>query len=581
MKRLVLLPILAITSVAYSQASNVKYPGVTEKDFAPLEMNVKFKDSASLQRAMSMIPGRAVDSIPQIGVVKFKLNPGQSVLNVVNNMTKSGLVEFAEPNFRKQLLGSRTSMSTIAALTSLAKQATKVPNDPSYNLQYGPAQMKLPQAWNFSTGKASVVIAVIDTGINPTHEDLKNKIVAGQYDFSDNDADATDDTGSGHGSHCAGIAAAETNNGIGVAGASWKCSVLPLKIFPNAFDTTSAKAVTYAADKGVKVISMSYGSSFQSATEQAAMTYAWSKGVLPVAAAGNNNSNSKFYPAGLNNVLSVGATTSQDIKASFSNYGDWVSVAAPGENIYSTFLGATNAYVYESGTSMACPNVAGCAALLFAYSPIATNQIVLNALQKTCDASKDANGNSWVKNGRVNMYKAMLAMPSPDPFFNRPNSAGVFVGPSFTEGTTQSEVSASVAASWLGYADGTSFNIDSVFLKGTGQIASLTTSIPFAQTFSNVSGGTLRFVAKTSQPVSGFVLVFNPATGAYVNYGSVTLGKSAKTYDMLLPSNFGSLVQSGKVTFIFRTVAPSRLLIPSYTLSVDQVVITGYENTSN
>lgn len=588
MKRSAFFPVLAITSftflssVSMGQAYDSKYPGVTEKDFAPQELLVKFKSTTSLQEGLSKVPGNVIGQIAQIGVVKFKLNSGQSVLAVAAALEKTGLVSYAEPNFVEHLFKAKSSFNSLAYLTAMAKQGTKVPNDPKYPQQYGPAQMRLPQAWALTQGKASVVVAVIDTGINPTHEDLKNKIVAGQYDFSDNDANATDDTGSGHGTHCAGIVAAETNNGIGVAGAGWNVSILPIKIFPNATAAVSAAAITYSADKGAKVLSMSYGSGFKSQTEQDAINYAFNKGVLPVAASGNDNSSQKFYPAGHDNCFSIGATNIDDKKASFSNYGDWVHVSAPGENILSTFLGATNAYVFESGTSMACPNVAGSAALLFSYTPLATNVLVRNALQSTADPSKDNAGNNWVKYGRINVYKALLKLPSPTPFFDRPSAADVFVGPGFTEGNRPANfVNAAGAAVWLGNPDLRNFEVSSVTQKGVGEIASIRAAIPFTRLYSNVRAGALRIIAKSSSPVSGFVLVYNASKQSYVNLGSITLGKEAKTMDISLPNDFQSYVSEGQVNVVLRTVAPGRLGVPAHTVSADQIVITGFEVSNN
>ncbi|MBU1261511.1 S8 family peptidase, partial [bacterium] len=164
-----------------------------------------------------------------------------------------------------------------------------------------------------------------------------------------------------------GIAAASTNNGTGTAGVAWGCKILAVKVLDgggNGDDEGCAKGIIYAADyPGVKVINMSWGSDEPANILKDALDYAYNKGVLLVAAAGNYGKPSKIYPGGYENVLAVAATNSSDKKAQFSNYGDWVDVAAPGEDIYSTIL--NNKYASFSGTSMATPFVSGLAGLLF------------------------------------------------------------------------------------------------------------------------------------------------------------------------------------------------------------------------
>ena len=249
---------------------------------------------------------------------------------------------FAEPNYR--LYATDT-----------------IPNDPSWGSQYGLNNIRAPQGWDTTTGSAAVVIAIVDTGVDLTHPDLSAKIVAG-YDFVNSDAIAQDDNG--HGSHVAGIAAASSNNGAGVAGASWGARIMPVKVLnanKNGSFANAAAGIIWAADHGAHIINLSLGGSSHSTVFQNAIDYAYSKGVTIVAASGNNSNGFVLYPARYSNVIAVGATDSVNNRASFSNYGAELDIVAPGVSIYSTGI---STYFTDSGTSMSTPYVAGLAAIL-------------------------------------------------------------------------------------------------------------------------------------------------------------------------------------------------------------------------
>ena len=297
----------------------------------------------------------------------------------------------------------RASAGVEAAEINFKNELFKTVNDPKANQQWWIPVVKAPQAWDLTTGSASVTVAICDTGVDYNHEDLKSKIAPGGYDVSDKDSDPMDYQG--HGTHCAGIAAAATNNGIGVAGMGYNVRILPVKVFPNSFDDVVAEGITYATDHGAKVVSLSLGRlADSSAILQDAVNYATSKGVVVVAAAGNNGidvTTTGFVPSNLDNVFNVAATNSADQRASFSNYSRTrVAVAAPGEDIFSTLW--PGAYASESGTSMACPMVAGLVGLVRSYAPSATGKEVVNAIMKTAD-----NVGPFVKSGRINAYKAV------------------------------------------------------------------------------------------------------------------------------------------------------------------------------
>jgi LPXTG-site transpeptidase (sortase) family protein len=237
-----------------------------------------------------------------------------------------------------------------------------IPNDPGWRNQYGLLAIHAPQGWDLSTGSAAVTIAVEDTGVDLGHVDLAGKIVPG-FDFVNSDNDPQDDNG--HGTHVAGIAAAVSNNGIGVAGVSWGAHIMPVKVL-NASGNGSyadvAAGIVWAADNGAQVINLSLGGSMPSFVLEDAVNFAYGRDVTLVAAAGNSGSNSVLYPARYPHVIAVAATDSSNNRASFSNFGPEIDVAAPGVAIYSTTL--DNNYAYLSGTSMAAPFVSGLAAIL-------------------------------------------------------------------------------------------------------------------------------------------------------------------------------------------------------------------------
>ncbi|MBN1888717.1 MAG: S8 family serine peptidase [Thermoflexales bacterium] len=320
--------------------------------------------------------------------------------------------------------------------------------------QYGglaDADIDAPEAWDVVTGTESIVIAVIDTGIDRDHPDLDDHMWSNPGetpgDGVDNDGNGyTDDTwgwnwvsdgsdpddyefndprdDNGHGTHVAGLAAAETNNAAGVAGVCWNCKLMSLKAFEsNGVGTTSdiVQAIDYAASKGADVINMSFGSYAESLLLEDTLAAAYGQATL-VAAAGNYGRTSKatqpYYPAAYPYVLGVGATdvgcvpTPQNClqiaerRADFSNYGVNADVGAPGVSIYSTFRGG--GYASMAGTSMAAPIVSGLAALLLSKNPTWSKEMARGQIVKTSDAIYTG------EFGRVNAYSALTVVPTPD-----------------------------------------------------------------------------------------------------------------------------------------------------------------------
>jgi thermitase len=312
----------------------------------------------------------------------------------------------------KELLGSLPFASFVEDDHVVSASAT--PNDPRYSEQWHLPSVSAPQAWDITTGSSDVTIAVIDTGVNYNHQDLQGKCVAG-YNFVDRSTDAMDDHG--HGTHVAGIAAATGNNSTGVTGADWNARIMPIKVLDSqgsGYDSDVAAGIRYAADNGAEVINMSLGSSEYSYTLSEAVNYAFNKGLVIVAAAGNEAS-SVSYPAACDHVIAVGALESSDSLAYFSNRGSALDLTAPGVSILSTIPGG---YGKMSGTSMASPVVAGCASLVLAAHPGYVSSQVEQALKNGATDLGSPGFDTNYGYGKVNAYAAVSGeqpAPVPDP----------------------------------------------------------------------------------------------------------------------------------------------------------------------
>jgi thermitase len=374
-----------VLALVFPLAPNAKAAvAATDAKYVPDEVIVKFKPgtvSAALASINSLANAQVVKHNQKLGfdVVKLK---GKTVEQALAIYKSNPNVLYAEPNY--------------------IFHADWTPNDPYFSTyQWGPQKVGAPSAWDVTTSNSNVWIAIVDTGVQYDHPDLSGKVYLG-YNFVDGNWDPYDLNG--HGTHCAGIAAAVTDNGIGIAGMAPNASILAVKVLDaNGSGTLDnvASGIEYAADAGANVISLSLGGPSGSTTLQNAVDYAWNKGAVLVAAAGNNGSSAPTYPAYYSNVISVAATDSNDNKPSWSNYGSWVDVAAPGVNIYSTY--PTNRYAYLSGTSMATPHVSGLAALLAAQGR--TNSQIRAAIQNTADPIAGT-GTYW-KYGRINAANAV------------------------------------------------------------------------------------------------------------------------------------------------------------------------------
>lgn len=322
---------------------------------------------------------------------------GRTDAEVLNSLAADPQVEYIEPNMRMY--------------------ATSTIDDTYYSEQWGLGQIQAPEAWEEVTGDAQVTVAVIDTGVDYSHPDLKGRVnTANDYDYVNKDKDAKDDEG--HGTHVAGIIAAQLNaQGIaGVAGNS-SVKILPLKVLDaegegDLYDVASA--IMDAADLGADVINLSLGAELGDNQKKApqtlvdAITYAMKKGALVVAAAGNESSNAdRFVPASIAGVVTVSAIDSDRTLADFSNYGSSVDIAAPGVDIISTYPGGR--YVHASGTSQATPFVSGVAALLKTKEPDLTVKELTDRLLATATDLGKTGRDSLYGYGLVNAYRAVQA----------------------------------------------------------------------------------------------------------------------------------------------------------------------------
>jgi len=356
-------------------------------------------------------------------------------------------VEYAEPNFIAHTTAIRQPQQPALA---------HVPNDLLYPQQWHLPQVSDVQAWSITQGNPITVIAVIDTGIFWSHPDLTQNIWTNTGEIPNNGIDddsngyvddvrgwdfvettlpcwtgedcASEDNDPndfyGHGTHVAGIAGAVTDNGVGVAGICRKCRIMNVRAgfaynvgapYPYGVleNDDIVEAITYAADNGARIISMSFGSEENSITMQNVISYAYSQGAILVAAAGNIGNDYPFYPAVYPNVLSVAATDQNDNKAAFSNYGPWIDTAAPGTNILSTVIpgimwgciDTLGGYGYCSGTSMAAPLVSGIIGLALSKNPTLTQDQIFTLVHSAYDPIL---GNYFIGMGRIDAFEAVL-----------------------------------------------------------------------------------------------------------------------------------------------------------------------------
>jgi len=309
-----------------------------------------------------------------------------------------------EPEQRAQVLASLQSSSAVASASKepISEAFDTSPDDTDWPQQDGLRLAGFPKAWDVTQGSSRIVVAVIDTGVDANHPDLRGALVPG-WDFVGNDADPSDDHG--HGTAVAGVVAARANNHVGGAGICWRCLVMPIKVLDSkgsGDDTVIAAGIVWATDHGARVINLSLGGPGSSIELANALAYASAKGAIVVAAAGNAGVTTQFYPAADPHAVSVAATTVADGRYSWSNFGSWVRLAAPGCNV-APILG--DGYGTFCGTSSATPVVAGLVALELSAQPAATAHEAEDALARAAVPLP-----AFVQYGRIDAGKTLALL---------------------------------------------------------------------------------------------------------------------------------------------------------------------------
>jgi subtilisin family serine protease len=400
-------------------------------EFKAGEIIVKFKEGVSQASIQSLFLAEELESLDepdQLGIMLLSVPQGRE-LEKIEELKRSPLVEYAEPNYVVQIA------APIAATPHYSLRASSgvIPNDPYFlSQQWNLPQIEAPAAWDITTGSDRVIIAFIDSGVDLTQPELKDKIwtnpgeIAGNgidddgngfvddvhgWDFINWDGEPQDDYG--HGTFVAGIASAETNNSILIAGVSWGAEIMPVKVSDRGGSGSVADAdggIIYAADNGAKVINLGFtltGSAYSHAVQNV-VNYAHSQGALVVAAAGDSADDSYQYPAALDHVVSVAATDSDDEHPDFSTYNDKVDIAAPGVDIYSFWPGGQG---WISDTGMAAAHASGLAALVWSVNPTLTPDQVEDIIEATAVDLGEPGRDDYFGHGRIDASAAVRATP--------------------------------------------------------------------------------------------------------------------------------------------------------------------------
>lgn len=329
--------------------------------------------------------------IPNINVMVMEIPANQRSADFIKTLSSDKDVLFAEPDIKVELDEIEF-------------------NDPQFKDQYALKKVEAQKAWDINQGSSDVVIAIVDTGVDLEHPDLKGKLLTG-YNAIAPGTDPKDD--SRHGTHVAGIASAIGNNSVGISGIAPKCKILPVKVLGNGSGSiaTIADGLIWVANNGADVVNMSLGTYTEEKTLGEAVKYALSKNVVCIATMGNDNIERRRFPAGFTGMIAVGSTDENDKKSTFSNFGNWITVSAPGTNILSTLptYMSPSGYGRLSGTSMAAPLVTGLAALVRSQSKNLSPENISKLLKSSADDLGDSGFDNIYGAGRVNAFKALSA----------------------------------------------------------------------------------------------------------------------------------------------------------------------------
>jgi|GEM_PF-4130743 len=344
-------------------------------------------------------------------IYKFSCDSNTDIQKILKDYNKNSNVIYVEPNY--------------------VYHFCETPNDPYFNEQWSLDHIRdfdidAPEAWDIETGDSDIVIGIVDSGIDYYHSDLSTKIWINEDEIPSNNVDDDNNgfiddyygwnfyNGScypgdiyGHGTHCAGIAGAVSNNSLGITGLCWDCKLMAVTIGVKSIkEEDAANGIIYATDNGADIISMSWGGTWYSYLIEDAIDYSYSLGVCLIAAAGNEGLNITLFPASLEKVMAVAATDVNGNICEWSNYGDLIDVAAPGNSILSTV--PLDEYSIKSGTSMATPHVSGLAALLLSKNPSLTFSQIRKIINQSADRYPPTQ-KKYVGAGKINAYEALLA----------------------------------------------------------------------------------------------------------------------------------------------------------------------------
>jgi subtilisin family serine protease len=433
---------MGMNAASATSSENNSTDTTEESDYVPDQIVVQFNtNSSSDEQVQSEVYQRISDQTDlNIQIIdESKIVLGLKLVEIVNCTNLDYAIEifrqqpeiqFAEKNYliKIQNIPNDTYYGNLWGLNNTGKK------DQSGNIGKIGADISAQKAWDITTGSETIIVAVIDTGVDINHPDLMNNIWTNPneipnngidddnngfiddvngWNFSENNNDVSDPEG--HGTHCAGIIGAVGNNSLGVTGVNWNIQIMPIKLKDPWTLYLEAQAVYYASNMGASVINCSYGDYNYS---NIAKTAYESSSAIIICASGNetiNNDLKPSYPCNYNipNIVSVASTNNQDELSSFSNYGvKTVHLGAPGEDIYSTFPRAlihkgNLPYRYMSGTSMAAPYVSGVCALIKAVNPNLNNVQIKDVLLNSVDPLSSLNG-KVLTGGRLNAYQAVL-----------------------------------------------------------------------------------------------------------------------------------------------------------------------------
>jgi subtilisin family serine protease len=423
------------------------------KKYEAISINKPFKPQKLVAGTFKRSDGKKIE-VPDLAKwYKIKLSKVEDLQSVIKEYQKDPNVEYVEPNIKATLFSPPNDplFQNQWDLNNVGQGyfgVIKVPgtDPPQYQqiTKYGTpgSDIHLSEALDQLTGsEQEIIVAVIDSGVDYTHPDIANNIwtnskeIPGNgkdddgngyiddihgWDFSDDDNDPMDNIG--HGTHCAGTIAATISNSLGISGINPKAKIMPLKVFDRSIEDVSAEAIRYAVDNGARVLSNSWGYGYGMKSEiiQVAINYAYAKDAVVVFAAGNDGCECPSYPGAGDNVVAVSATDSSDKYISFSTYGPWIDVAAPGVEILSLKYGdyygpyhgsgihvVADKYYIMSGTSMAAPHVAGLASLILSKHPEFTNDQVVQVIRKSADDIESPGWDIYSGYGRINAAKAL------------------------------------------------------------------------------------------------------------------------------------------------------------------------------